>query len=951
MPRKSTASNPKSNSFADDLGVQTVVNLKRRRLIGYVLLGVATILFLALISYDWHDISWLCNPPSADNHYMPVNRMGSLGAWLTFFGYGVAGLAYRYFAIPFLFITGCMMAYGKVKAFRLRVIWIVLLYGALACLFQTIGGDDGQNIPLLTTLNLLPNAGGAIGQWIVTGLLRPLIGSLGLHLLLWTLIITLTLLIIGVKNVLFLITRLVTPPPVETLSPGVAALTEQAKARERLQEESAQPKGLFARLFNRAESAPQEEAETVPSTTEILHRRAQLNSQTWIPPAQPAPAAPLFEREPQPEVTPEPKVEPKPRVAKRAPTPPPADPEPFTLRSEDAPILKPVSPEKSITAPVPAANDNTELQAEVPDYGLPPIELLGKVPPRKNDASDIHDAIAAIENVFQQFRINAKVVNYKRGPVLTQFEIRPDDSVDLKKFDATRRNLLMNLRAESIRIQAPIPGRDVVGIEVPNTVRQSVTLREILEGDTWKEAERKMELPLALGKLATGGDLIVDLAEMPHLLVAGGTGSGKSVAVNDMLIGLLMCRKPDRLRLLMVDPKRVEFTSYDNLPHLLNPVVVEPKKVMFTLRWARMEMERRYELLQRYSVRNIGEYNQRVDHPVQHRDNPIQKLPFIVLIIDELADLMNDNAVRAEIETPIAALTAKARAAGIHLIIATQRPTTDIITGTIKSNIPGRVALRVAQANDSRTILDESGAENLIGKGDMLLGRAGKPTVRSQAAWVTNEAIDDICNFIRDQAAPAFDNVLVGTMERIPEEKTTRSMESLLEGLVTAPKEEPMPVEVGSPEDTSDEGYYQRALELIRRSGRFSTSAMQRRFGIGYTKAGRITDMLEERGIIGPMTKAGGTREILVDLNAEERQQMAGTDGEAAAFDTRTDAPNEEPLTFEPTIDDVDPSAAFADEVSTSEPAQAAGGADDFDLGDFDPASLDLPEITRPSNY
>ena len=957
MPRKPTAPNPRPNAFADDSGVQTTVNLTRRRLKGCIVLGIAVILFLALTSYDWHDISWLSNPPSADNNHLPVNRIGSLGAWLTFFGYGFAGLAYRYFAIPLLVLASAMMLYGKTTAFRLRVVWMILLYCSLACLFQTIGGDDGQAIPLLTTLNLLPNAGGAIGQLVVTTFLRPLIGSLGLHLLLWSLILTFTLLIIGIKNAVFLLTRLVTPPPVETLAPGVEALTEQAKARDRAQVVESQPKGLFARLFNRGDAEPEAGEEEVPTATEILKRRSQLNSQSWVPPAQPQQAAPLFER-PQPEVRVEAEpeaevkvnVKPEPKTrAKRTP-PPPAEPTPFALSSEDAPILKPVSPEKSITAPVPAAHDNTELQDEVPDYGLPPIDLLGEVPPRKNDASDIHDAIAAIENVFQQFRIGAKVVNYKRGPVLTQFEIRPDDNVDLKKFEGTRRNLLMNLRAESIRIQAPIPGRDVVGIEVPNTIRQSVTLREILEGDAWKEAERKMELPLALGKLATGGDLIVDLAEMPHLLVAGGTGSGKSVAVNDMLIGLLMCRKPDRLRLLMVDPKRVEFTSYDNLPHLLNPVVVEPKKVMFTLRWARMEMERRYELLQRYSVRNIGEYNQRVDNPVQHRDNPIQKLPFIVLIIDELADLMNDNAVRAEIETPIAALTAKARAAGIHLIIATQRPTTDIITGTIKSNIPGRVALRVAQANDSRTILDESGAENLIGKGDMLLGRAGKPTVRSQAAWVTNEAIDDICNFIRNQAAPAFDHVLVGTMDRIPEEKATRSVESLLDGLVTTPKDEPMPVEPGSPDDTSDEGYYQRALELIRRTGRFSTSTMQRRFSIGYTKAGRITDMLEERGIIGPMTK-GGTREILVDLNAEERQQMAGTDGEAAAFDTRTDAPDAEPVTFDPMIDDVEPATAYVDEGETRVTDPTTEGIDDFSLGDFDPASLDLPEITRPSNY
>lgn len=916
------------------------INVAGRRWKGVFLTILSVILFIALVSYDWHDIPWLCNPVSPGNNGLAVNRLGSLGAWLTFYGYGFAGLAYRYFAIPLLLLVAGFMLHGKVKYQRLRLLWITLLYLALACLFQTIGGDAGENIPLLATLNIRPNAGGAIGQWVVSDCLRPLIGTMGLHLLLWPLILALVLLIIGVRNALCLVTRLITPVKPVALSPGVEALAQQYAAREQAHATETQPKGNFlTNLFKRKPEAPVA-APIVPSTTEILHYRATTAAQGWVPPARAKTDAPLFQTPKEPTPTPAP-----------APIPVEEAPKPFTLTADDEQKLKPISPAKTITAPVPAANDNTEEVVDVPDYGLPPLELLGAIPPRKDDTDDVQSAIAAIEGVFEQFRIPAKVVNYKRGPVLTQFEIRPDASVDLKKFEGTRRNLLMHLRAESIRIQAPIPGRDLVGIEVPNSTRQSVTLREILEGSTWKKAEKTMELPLAMGKLATGGDLIVDLAEMPHLLVAGGTGSGKSVAVNDMLIGLLMCRKPDRLRLLMVDPKRVEFTSYDNLPHLLNPVVVEPKKVVFTLRWAKMEMERRYQQLQKYGVRNIGEYNNRVDHPLADRDNPINRLPFIVLIIDELADLMNDPAVRAEIETPIAALTAKARAAGIHLIIATQRPTTDIITGTIKSNIPGRVALRVAQGNDSRTILDETGAENLIGKGDMLLGRSGKPTVRSQAAWVTNDSIDAICNYIRNQAGPAFDNVLAGTMERIQEEKASTDISSLLTGLTAEPKPEPTYVEPGSDDDTSDEGYYLKALDFIRQTGRFSTSALQRKFRIGYSKAGRITDMLEERGIIGPATKAGGSREILVDLNAEERQKLAGTDGETAAFDTRT-ADEGEPSFGEP----AEASASFTTEMSTDTYAdsESFGSApspeEDFDLGDFDPAALGIPDVTHPTH-
>ena len=524
--------------------------------------------------------------------------------------------------------------------------------------------------------------------------------------------------------------------------------------------------------------------------------------------------------------------------------------------------------------------------------------------------------------VFQQFGIDARVVGHVRGPVLTQYEIQPGPKVKLEKFRAYERNLLMALRAASIRIQAPILGRDVVGIEVPNAVRQSVTLREILEGEVWRKAEAKMALPLAIGKLATGGDLVVDLAEMPHLLVAGGTGSGKSVTVNDMLVGLLMCRRPEQLRMLMVDPKRVEFTAYDDLPHLLNPVVVEPKKVLFTLRWAVVEMNRRYKLLQHYGVRNIADLNRRVDHPAPNRENPAAKLPYIVIVVDELAELM--LTVKADIEPPITSLTQKARAAGIHLIIATQRPTTDIITGTIKANIPARLALRVSQSNDSRTILDHTGAEKLIGKGDMLFSFGGERIVRAQSAWLSDAEIERVCDFIKEQAGPAFDNLLAGSMQRIKEDKPVDDVNSLISEFVpeSAPAPEAEP-DLGPIEDLSDEGLYQKALEYIRQTGRFSTSALQRRLKIGYNKAGRITDMLEERGIIGPGGKAGGSREILVDLNAMAREQLAGTDGEAAAFDTRTDPPAEAP-------------AASAPE-------------EDFDLGDFDPDSLDMPDVIHPA--
>ena len=887
--------------------------VKRRRIVGACLALATVVLLLALVTYDWRDIPWLCNPPSPPDG-LPANRIGKLGAWLTFLGYGFAGLAYRYFALPLLLLFSAFLLHGRVRRFRLRTLWLLCLYLTLACLFQTYGGDDGTEIPLLADLNLLPNAGGAVGQWLVTDLLRPFLGTLGIQLLLWPLALFLLVLVVGLRNCVFLAVRLFAPrePVPQALEDGDLRndLRRAAHAEEPPPLPGTKAPGFFARFFlRRAEEAVAEE-----DVRDLLRgrvaSRAPASETAWQPRTEPA-DEPLFAQ------------------ASVAPAP---TPELLTLAADDAPVLKPMAAHRAVTAPVPAANDNDE--PDTPDfegYTLPPLTLLSPVPPRKDDADDVQSSIAAIESVCQQFGIDAKVVGHVRGPVLTQFEILPGPSVKLEKFRAYERNLLMALRAESIRIQAPIPGRGVVGIEVPNTVRQSVTLREVMEGDVWKKAERTMALPLAFGKLATGGDLVVDLAEMPHLLVAGGTGSGKSVAVNDMLMGLLMSRRPDQLRMLMVDPKRVEFTAYDDLPHLLNPVVVEPKKVIFALKWAVIEMNRRYKLLQRYGVRNLADLNRRVDAPAPNRENPTAKLPHIVFVIDELADLM--LTVKADIEGPITSLTQKARAAGIHLIIATQRPTTDIITGTIKANIPGRVALRVTQANDSRTILDETGAENLIGKGDMLLYRAGKATVRSQAAWVSDDEITRVCDYIKEQAGPAFDNVLAGSMDRIQEEKPNDDVSTLISEFVPETTPNEADVDLGPEDDKSDEGYYQRALEYIRQTGRFSTSALQRRLKIGYNKAGRITDMLVERGIIGATGKAGGSREILVDLNAMEREQLAGTDGENAAPDTRTNAeptPATEGYTYEP----------IGGEPSASE--------DDFDIGDLDPASLDLPNIIHP---
>jgi S-DNA-T family DNA segregation ATPase FtsK/SpoIIIE len=436
----------------------------------------------------------------------------------------------------------------------------------------------------------------------------------------------------------------------------------------------------------------------------------------------------------------------------------------------------------------------------------------------------------------------------------------------------------MVLKATSLRIQAPVPGKNVVGIEVPNVVARKVTLHEVLQGTAW--TANKMEIPLALGKDVGGVDLVFDLASAPHLLVAGATGSGKSVCLNAILAGLLMSRRPDALKLLLVDPKRVEFPHYNNLPHLLVPVVTDAKKVAFALRWAIVEMDRRYKMLQAAKVRNIVGFNTRgqvcqAELPLDvsgggSSDSALPAtLPYIVIVIDEVSDLM--ITVGQEIEQSITRLAQLSRAVGIHLILATQRPSVNVITGTIKANFPGRIAFQVAQKTDSRTILDQQGAENLIGRGDMLfLNPKNGRLIRSQGALVNDGEIGRIVDFVKGQVGPAFDTQLATRLDKVQESVADEDVgpEDGAAGTNGA----------GDNEDGADEDLIQQSIQVIRDTRRASTSSLQRRLRIGYTRAARVMDMLEERGIVGP-TRGAEPREILIDLDAE----MSGNEPPDAA--------------------------------------------------------------------
>ena len=475
------------------------------------------------------------------------------------------------------------------------------------------------------------------------------------------------------------------------------------------------------------------------------------------------------------------------------------------------------------------------------------------------------------------FGIDAELAYTVEGPVVTKYDIRLAPGIRYSAVTAISDNLMGALRAKSLRIEAPIPGEDCVGIEVPNKSSAGISFREIIESNAWKNF--KGELPLLFGKNAAGVELVADLASMPHMLVAGATGQGKSVCLNSLINGLLMTKTPEQLKLIMVDPKSVEFTAYASLPHLIVPVITDNKKVVFSLRWAVQEMEKRLKLFARARVRNIYDFNHRLNltqtelfgnDTAVNSDMP-RTVPYIVIIIDEVADLMASNG--KEVTPDIARLTAKARAAGIHVILATQRPDAKIITGTIKANIPGRVAFKTSQAIDSRTILDEAGAENLIGKGDMLFKGKDGVLVRAQGAWISDEEIARITTFIEQHSNTEFDQRFTKKLSTIKEEEVDifedGTSEQTADRTQTASREQ-----VKADENASD---FKKAVECIINTNRASTSHFQRKMGWGYNHSAKIMDMLEDAGVIGPQVGAG-PRQIIM----EQDQLLAVLNGSAA---------------------------------------------------------------------
>ncbi len=499
--------------------------------------------------------------------------------------------------------------------------------------------------------------------------------------------------------------------------------------------------------------------------------------------------------------------------------------------------------------PVLEMNDTPVPNTVNSTYKLPPLTLLDEPPRNKkvNSTEFIRSNKECLERVLNDFQIAGKVVEIHVGPAVTQYEVVVPTGTKLSRVSSINKEIALALAAKDVRIEAPIPGKSTIGVEIPNKEVASVKIKEVI-GDAEPEKIKK-GLLVTLGKDIAGRTINADLSKMPHLLVAGSTGSGKSVCINSIIISLLMHYRPDEVKLVLVDPKQVELSNYNGVPHLLAPVVTDPKKASLVLQKVVVEMDKRYKILAAKGVKNIADYNKKIESEnAAHPEQKEPKMNYLVVIVDEMADLM--IVAKKEVEDSIMRITQLARAAGIHLIVATQRPSTDIITGVIKTNIPSRIAFSVASYIDSRTILDAPGAEKLLGKGDMLYLPMGAPfPTRIQGCYISDDEINKIIKFVSKQQEASYDeSLLIGNTE-------SQSASSSSSG--------------GN--DDIDDPIYDEVVKFAIETGKVSASLLQRRFRLGYNRAARIVDLLEERGIIGPQN-GSKPREVLVKLKEEQEE-------------------------------------------------------------------------------
>ena len=792
--------------------------------VAIILLGVGTLLFLALISYNPKDLpSWVpwsyLSPPNKPAQ----NFIGPFGAIFASFCYLTLGAA-SYLLAAILGGFGIAKLFHANLRLLSRLPWIILSLASAACLLQ-LQHRYFQGWRLHFNIQ---GPGGWVGYVFGKTLLLASMGKIGSIILLSGIYVASLILMTGLRPI-----HLVQ----QTVSGTRDMLSKLHDWRLHRQLRKADIKGQL-------EISQRELSKQRRSIEKQLKKKGAPVSEpsaAFISPDE------LADR-PVPKVV-DATALPEGSIASRK------KPSLAELRGSGQRSTSNASPAR--TAP-----GLTGRAWDPKTYALPGLDLLAAHDPEGRggaDPAELQRVQQTLIDTLGQFGIAVAPGDITKGPTITRYEVYPAKGVRVDKIVSLERDLARATRAERINILAPIPGKDTVGIELANTRKVTVTLRELLESTDWEEAKTKGRIPLALGKDVYGKAIITDLAQMPHLLVAGTTGAGKSVCINALIASMLYRFTPEEMRFIMIDPKVVELQHYNALPHLAFPVVTDPKKVLLALRWLIEEMERRYKIFARVGVRNIISFNARPkkksaaetgEQPEQDvgeikvpRENEIpipEKIPYIVVVIDELADLM--QTAPADVESAIARITQMARAAGIHLIVATQTPRADVITGVIKANIPSRIAFQVASKIDSRVILDENGADRLLGQGDMLyLPPSASRLIRAQGVLVTDEEIRRLVEFVSAQGVPAFDPAM---HERL--QAAASSSEEVTD---------------------EDEELVEKCLEIIRQEKRASTSLLQRRLRLGYTRAARIVDILEQRGILGP-GEGAKPREILVDLDA-----------------------------------------------------------------------------------
>ena len=789
-----------------------------------------------------------------------VNKVGFIGAKFAFFSFQFLGIAA--WLLPVYMIWAGALEFFPRGSRRRVPMWLLILFawlsaagvGALLEADEILRSQGGLFEGQLPT-----GVGGIAGEFLAGGFVKPLIGPFGAY----------TLFIVGVFAApLYLGGSRFIPSPGAMVDRWKSFLQVRAENRAERRRLKAQKK-----LEKREGKAAGKLSRKAKKEVAIAARTAQEEEEAMED-------LPLDGDE-------------KPSLLRRMDGPPPG----LKRDGSKAPRKQPAAATKAAPEEVPATKAVAEkpkldpatikiisgaktekATAAIPeqrgDYKFPPIKLLSEAPEASGAMPEDHaSTMEALVRTLDEFGVKVIPGEIHTGPVITRYEVTPAPGVRVEKIVNLDKNIALGLRALSVRILAPVPGKGTVGIEVPNQISQPVCMRDIVESKAWAEA--KADIPVVLGKDVTGTPMVTDLTKMPHVLIAGSTGSGKTVCINAIIASLLYHAGPEDIRFIMVDPKVVEMQVYNALPHMLIPVVTEPKKVPGALKWLLAEMERRYQIFAKENVRNIAGFNAKLAKTKEEKEKaaamdaemtaeeraavsqievprdddafeiPRKKLPYIVCIIDELADLM--MVAPADIETGIARLAQLARAAGIHLILATQRPSVNVITGVIKANLPSRISFKVASKVDSRTILDGGGAEALIGKGDMLFIPPGTSNlVRAQGAFVSDDEINGIVDYLKENNEPPnFAEEIQNQIDSSDEEGSSSSS-------------------IGG--EDGDDALLGGAIDVLRSTKRASTSMLQRRLRIGYNRAARLMEELEERGIVGP-ENGSSPREILVDLD------------------------------------------------------------------------------------